>query len=247
MFLEKVIYKHCTKKKQLRESLLNLYIKYYNNDVIFLIEKYKLKRINDKYILEINQYDQNSYNRQKIREEELLILNILLYTSNAESIIEQLMLSYEEVQEYYCLDNKVKIKDLEEFHLSKCNDSLKNTNYQLFRIYMYEECIKNKHFRNTFIHEVIDEHRPMAVKLINELDLRLLKKKYINDEKLIKNGYYHNKIKNEEIEFIKKMGLMMEWMVFLNKYNNTLYQTMIKEISIETEEKIYDFVMKNLI
>lgn len=249
MFLEKIIYKHCTKKKQLRENLLNLYLKYYRNDVIFLIEKYQLKRVNDKYILEINYYEQNSYNRQKIREEELLILNILLYTSNVEDRIGQLSASYDELQEYYHLENKIEIdlRGLREFYLSKFGDVEVKTNYQSFRIYMYEECAKNKHFRNTFIKEVIETHPVIATKLIEEHNLKLVKKEYINKEKLSTNGYYYNKIKNEEIEFIKKMGLIMEWMTFLKKYNTILYQTLIKEIDSETETKIYDFIMKNLI
>lgn len=56
--------------KGVREKMTKYFIKNDLELALYLIEVNQFKRIKDKYILKINKYDNNSYSRNKIKEEE---------------------------------------------------------------------------------------------------------------------------------------------------------------------------------
>ncbi len=242
-FFEKIIYKYCHKKKKIREDLLSLFQKHYQTEFNELIEKYELKRIKDKYILKINNYDQNSFNKNKIREEELFVLSILLLYNVKNKRINDVQNYYENSYEYLNLDANVYQR---EFELPKFGQNSEINGYS-FRIKMYKECVKYKHFREVYIEEFIKDYENIVYLLIEKFNYELIEKKYLKNSQVYDNGYYFKKIKNEEIIFIEKVSLLREWVLFLEKYdrfNMTIYGS---KLSNNTKEKIISYVVENVI
>lgn len=236
-FLEYIIYKYCANKKKIRENLLNILMDEEKTKFMEIIKKYDLKRINDKYILKINSYTQNSYNRNKIKEEELIILSILLYinTVNQKSI---------ELNNVIKALTKNEIID-EELLLSEVSVNNKENDQEKYfslRIKLYEECMKNKLFREMYIKEIIDNYQEYTQTLLKQDEFSLIAKKYIKNEEIIKNGYYYKKLKEVEISFIKKSSYVREWLLFINRYNNYADKT----ICDADKQKLIDYVTINL-
>lgn len=152
-FFEQILYKYCQKKKKIREDLLNLFLKYYQEEFINLVKRYDLKCINDKYILMINNYDQNSYNKCKIRKEELFMLSILLLTNVRNKRVDDIKTYYDNIYDYFDIDDQVYTNEfkLYPFDIDHLVD------FDHFRILMFTKCIEHKHFREVYIMECINQ------------------------------------------------------------------------------------------
>lgn len=73
--------------KKLREEVIRKKIEENPELVELIIENFSLSRIQEKYIAKSREYNENSYSKKKIKEEEIIFVSMLdsLYELNANS------------------------------------------------------------------------------------------------------------------------------------------------------------------
>lgn len=71
---EEIVLRECVENKGSRERMIQQCIDDYNEYCHLILDLYDLKRINDKYFLKIRDFTENSYNKKKIKEEEIIFL-----------------------------------------------------------------------------------------------------------------------------------------------------------------------------
>lgn len=72
--IEMILLRECCQNKSTRENLIASSISEYHNLCMEIIEVYDLKRVNDKYVMKIRDYTENSYSKKKIKEEEVIFI-----------------------------------------------------------------------------------------------------------------------------------------------------------------------------
>ncbi|WOO89929.1 hypothetical protein R2F61_04265 [Mollicutes bacterium LVI A0078] len=71
---EEIVLRECVENKGSRERMIKQCINDYSEYCDLVLDLYKLEKVNDKYFRQIRDYDENSYNKRKIREEEIIFL-----------------------------------------------------------------------------------------------------------------------------------------------------------------------------
>lgn len=71
---EEIVLRECVENKGSRERMIWQCINDYHEYCHIILELYDLKRINDKYFMQIRDYTENSYNKKKIKQEEIIFL-----------------------------------------------------------------------------------------------------------------------------------------------------------------------------
>lgn len=71
---EEIVLRECVENKGSRERMIKQCITDYAEYCDLILDLYKLEKVNDKYFRKIRDYDENSYNKRKIKEEEIIFL-----------------------------------------------------------------------------------------------------------------------------------------------------------------------------
>lgn len=71
---EEIVLRECVENKGSRERMIKQCITDYTEYCDLILDLYKLEKVNDKYFRKIREYDENSYNKRKIKEEEIIFL-----------------------------------------------------------------------------------------------------------------------------------------------------------------------------
>ncbi len=71
---EEIVLRECVENKGTRERMIKQCISDYYEDCNIVLELYRLEKVNDKYFRQIRDYDENSYSKKKIKEEEIIFL-----------------------------------------------------------------------------------------------------------------------------------------------------------------------------
>lgn len=71
---EEIVLRECVENKGSRERMIKQCINDYYDDCLLILELYRLEKVNDKYFRGTREYDENSYNKRKIKEEEIIFL-----------------------------------------------------------------------------------------------------------------------------------------------------------------------------
>ncbi|WOO87446.1 hypothetical protein RZE82_00475 [Mollicutes bacterium LVI A0039] len=72
--VEVMLLQEIVENKGTRERVIKQSIERYYDLCLKVIAIYELERVNDKYFRQIREYTENSYNKRKIKEEEIIFL-----------------------------------------------------------------------------------------------------------------------------------------------------------------------------
>lgn len=89
--VEILLLRECVENKSTRENIIKSGVRTYPVECEKIANIYDLKRVKDKYILKIRNYDENSYSKKKIKEEEVIFVRkvylfLKLHTATTETI-----------------------------------------------------------------------------------------------------------------------------------------------------------------
>lgn len=115
--VEMIILREVVENKGTRERIIKGVIEQYYDLCLKVLAIYELERVNDKYFRQIREFTENSYNKRKIKEEEVIFIRkifvgytiqndikqILRYKENANRITASI---YDDVK-YIELDNEL--------------------------------------------------------------------------------------------------------------------------------------------
>lgn len=85
--LTKSLLQSCRDTKKTRENLVNDFIYQYAELSLLIINENNLQRLADKYIRDFRKYDENSYSRSKIKNEELSFIEQMIIYSSLEDTL----------------------------------------------------------------------------------------------------------------------------------------------------------------
>lgn len=251
-------------EKKLREILCNDYIEKNELLALIIIKYFNLKRFQKKYVLNNRFYDENSYSKKKIFEEEIIFLTLMAQYQPLEFYFtEQIQIYQELLLEKY--EKQQKIVD-RQFYLKTCieknpdisiDESLilifrRNNNIQ-FDITI--KSLENKKLRENIIDSMLEKHRELIIYIAEKFSL-----KYVEDLYLTKNSfnysssYLRKKIKYEEIFLCKKLIQYSIWIIKMQRYNKLKKSTEkirinnnivngFQDKNIEFEKMLFDLLV----
>ncbi|WOO87934.1 hypothetical protein RZE82_03120 [Mollicutes bacterium LVI A0039] len=231
--------------KKFRELICETYIEENPKLSQHLVEFWNLKRINHKYITKTRLYNENSYSKRKIQDEEIIFCRKTAI--------------FQPLHYYFCeqqLINRRLLEDFKQFELNQVDDQFYFdtviSSHKRFDFPMVPIGIKkNNRFRLQLTSEIV-EIAPIREKVINEyfraypdlsdfiytnFKLNFIKYKYI--DKTItpfESSYTRQKIKNQESFFIHKFFQYSIWLRRLVIFDD-LYEKTITEYLTEHESK----------
>lgn len=233
-------------QKRLREITCENYI--VENPIISnsIIEFWGLKRINMKYRTKERLFDENSYSKQKMREEELIFLK-------KNSLFQPLRYYFEEQRKL----NDILFEGLDKYQninidntyykesiSGKFNDIKMPTNPFVMkknnrhRIDLTTQFFQVNEAREVCIEEYMKSYEQFIKLLIKEYDLKFVKYKYV--DRIIskhESSYTRSKIKREECFLLGKVYQFSIW----NKRVEVFYHlqsALLSNIEINKETKV---------
>lgn len=115
--VEMLLLQECRENKSTRENVMKNALEQYPEICEKIIDIYDLKRVNDKYILKIRDYSENSYSKKKIRYEEIIFLRkSYVYLKLENFLIESI--------EFKRLANKITSSIYDDNELSQIDEEL---------------------------------------------------------------------------------------------------------------------------
>lgn len=185
-----------------------------------IINEFNLTRITHKYLQKSRDYTENSYSRMKIMEEEInYLLCIWIYEPFVHLIEKQYLLSTHigcaEKYENTEIDNEiymqlsllasVKISD------TSLNEALLQRS-DIYRFDILKEILEAKEARTALIKALEPTQMPLVNLLVEKYNLKWIDDKYLKKVNAHDTSHYgRSKMKEEEIFFIKKALLFINW------------------------------------
>lgn len=97
--VEMLLLRECVENKGTRERVIKQAIEEYYDVCLKVLAIYELERVNDKYFRQIRDFTENSYNKKKIREEEIIFLRKIFVCYKITSSIDQ-VIAYKHTANY---------------------------------------------------------------------------------------------------------------------------------------------------
>lgn len=206
--------------KKCRELLCRNYVE--ENPIITeaIIDYWKLNRIDDKYRKQIRVYDENSYSKRKIKEEEItflhkqLLFQPLRYYFEEQRVVHDELFKDLEMHENYEVDDTIYRRSILErdFILDYPQKPYIIRKNNRDRIDMTARFLEVPEVREQCINQYLSKHRKYIEYLIETYKLKFLTYKYINNSlSKFESSYTRNKIKQEETFLINKVYLFSIW------------------------------------
>lgn len=233
------------KNKKSREIFCKTYIS--ENPMLseHIIDFWQLQRINKKYITKERLYDENSYSKRKIREEEVIFIR-------KQSIFQPLRYYFEE-QRLICDKMFADLFRLEnkaidyEFYRRTILDSSARIKYPQIpivfkknnrvRIDLNNELLEIPELRETVTKEYITKYPELSNLVIEKYKLNFIKYKYFDCIiTKFESSYTRSKIKREEIFMISKVFQYSVWLRRLKIFDD-IGKTIFDEFLIEQENR----------
>lgn len=185
-----------------------------------IIKEFNLTRIDQKYVQKSRDYTENSYSRMKIMEEEInYLLCIWIYEPFVHLIEKQYLLAthigYVEKYENVDIDNEIYMQ-LSLLASVKISDtSLSEALLQRSEVYRFDilnEILEAKEARTALIKALEPTQMPLVNLLVEKYNLKWIDDKYLKKVNAHDTSPYGRcKMKEEEIFFIKKALLFINW------------------------------------
>lgn len=192
--LENADIKEILQIKKIREEYISEYLKKDFHLVSKVTRELNLKKIHEKYISKVRKYDENSYAKKKMREEEIYFI-LMFFSINKVSSVRA---------KHADLDQREK-DFISNFFKKESDFNKERTIVQIDLEYTKENksILNEKKVREYIITKLIEYDTDLAKEIINELGiLRILDKYIINSRTYTENPYSIKKMKEEEIQFI---------------------------------------------
>lgn len=241
--------------KPFRDQMCSTYIKeniMLSNDII---EHYKLKRIEHKYIIKDRLYDENSYSKAQIRlEESIFILNLSIFEPFVHNIEKQLLihqtLDFNSKLESTDTDLSIyKLLSLSNEHSPNIDNILNRLVFksEIYRIDILNNLLNTKKIREKLIEAYCESNKSFLELIIGEYNLKWLYDKYIAKHNLHADTHYaRTKLKNEESFLIKKIILFSTWNTYqsevLSLYDNLKIKIQELGVDILHLNDLYNFI-----
>lgn len=232
----------CLSNKRVREVLCQNFVT--ENPIItdVIIEYWKLKRINLKYCLKTRFYDENSYSKQKIREEEIIFIKRhvlfqpLRYYFEEQRLLNDELFSDLGKYENFDIDDQFYHKTIiGNFTLPYPESPLIIMKNGRHRIDLNQEILQVSETREICIAEYLHSYPRLTLQVIKEFNLKFLTYKYI-DHTLTKfeSSYTRNKIKNEELFLLNKIYQYSIWLKRIDTFHD-LQQQLFNDAEFKKE------------
>lgn len=232
----------CMNNKRVREVFCKNFVE--ENPIITeaIIEHWNLKRINLKYREQTRLYDENSYSKQKIREEEILfikrhaVFQPLRYYFEEQRILQDLLYSNLEKHENFENDDLFyKQTVLDNFQLKYPESPLVVKKNSRHRIDLNNKIYEIGEVREICIEEYLRDYNQLTLLIIEKFNLKFLTYKYI-DHTLTKfeSSYTRNKIKIEELFLLNKIYQYSIWLKRIDIFHD-LQNELFNNLEFEKE------------
>lgn len=210
-------------EKKYREILCTNFISDEPNLSAQIIEFWKLDRVYHKYLSKIRLYDENSYVKRKVREEEMIFIKNSIIYNNFRYFVKAQMEYQWEIEKYFEIKFIDRKKDL--LIYNKCRTSYYKSKYKSLEFYLIKkngevnvellkEVLQIKSIRNRIINSAMtsSEDNKLHMEIINMYNLDRINLKYIRKIRDYDESYYAaSRLKEEEIYFILKTFLFELW------------------------------------
>lgn len=243
--------------KKTRQLLCINYIDENPNLSAIIVEFWQLNRIKNKYILQIRPYDENSYSKQKIKEEEIIFLRKqslyqpIRYYFEEQRILNDVLFNNMNKYKNDDFDNKIYIDSINNNFRMYCFPSnpfvLKKNNR--YRIDLTNEMLEIPVVRERCVKGYLEKYHDLVLLFIDKYSLKFIKYKYINKTiSKFESSYTRNKIKVEEMFLLNKILQMSIWMKRVEIYLD-LEEKLINDYVMNSEplNKKQNIIFKNII
>ncbi len=241
--------------KKCRESFCENYLD--ENPILspMIIDYWNLQRIKYKYITKTRMYDENSYSKKKIKEEEMIFLRKSFLFQPLRFAFEQQWLVTQElfakptkfcneekdyqfyVQSILFKDKRFEVNDSMKLYIKK-NDKIQfDLMWQILLI---------PNVREKIINEYANTMNELVIHVIDNFNLKNCHDKYVKGISFAsESSYRKNKIKHEEVFLIKKVFQYSLWLNHVLKYE-AIKNVVLDDFLIENEPKSYNDNIKFL-
>ncbi len=235
--------------KKCRESFCRNYLS--ENPILspMIIEYWDLNRITKKYLTKERLYDENSYSKKKIKEEETIFLRKSFLFQPLRFYFERQWLL---TQELYSEQSKFANAERDyRFYLQTtifANERFEiNDNIQLYikknnkiRFDLMDEILENAVVREKIVYEYIKECSQLVFYIIHNFNLKFCIDKYDRNISFVnESSYKKRKLKEEESFLIKKIIEYVIWLKKIRKFERT-QRLILDDFMIESEPKSYN-------
>lgn len=248
--------------KKFRELICTTYIAENFDISKQIVSFWNLNRIVDKYIDRSRMYDENSYSKRKIKDEEVIfcrkasIFQPLEYYFKEQRIINFRLLS---------TDGKVKLSDVDKqfyidtvltkksrFDFPEVPIALKKNNR--FRLQLTSEIVELASVREKTIKEYFKGYPQLSEFIYSSFKLNFIKYKYIDKTiTRFESSYTRQKIKNEEVFFFHKFFQYSIWLRRMMIFDDLSFKLLNEYIteqegkSLEENKQFIKVLVNNLI
>lgn len=232
------------KNRKVRETFIS---KYTQENVLLtqqIIEEFKLNRIKNKYLEQTRDYTENSYSRAKIMEEEInYLLCIWIYEPFVHFIEKQYLLSthigyvdkYENIDIEHDIYMQISLLASQKISDTSLSEALLQRS-GVYRFDILNAILEAKEARTALIKALEPNQMSLITLLIEKYNLKWINDKYVKKINSHDSSHYGRlKMKEEEIFFIKKALLFINW---ANSMEVT--DTRFNEISHIYSFRLYD-------
>ncbi len=248
--------KHC------REILCRNYVSENPLMTDLIIRYWSLGRIEQKYISESRQFNENSYSKRKVKEEEIIfcrkhsVLQPLRYYFEEQRKLNDILFAGLEMHENDQADNEIYrntvIKREAYCDYPKHPFVVKKNNR--VRMDLTMEIVEIPEIRERCINEYLTENEEFIRYVIKLYNLKFIKYKYL-DKTISKyeSSYTRNKIKLEELFLLNKTYQFSVWFrrmeVFWDLQENIFSQQLIDQESrtLQDNNLFVEYVVENII
>lgn len=235
----------CLDKKKLREIMCENFME--ENPIISdaIIEFWELNRVDMKYRTKTRKFDENSYSKQKVKEEEqiyikkILVFQPLRYYFEEQRILNDTMFEGLTMHQNYDVDDlfykKLILGELNNIEFPDNPLIMRKNNRD--RIDLTDKFFAVADVREVMIEEYLLAYNLLVLRIIEEFNLKFLKYKYI-DKTITKyeSSYTRNKIKLEELFLLHKVYQYSVWNNRIDVFHH-LQSTLISPAIVEKENK----------
>ncbi len=241
--------------KRCREAFCKNYIE--ENPMLspLIINYWSLNRVQNKYVNKTRLYTENSYSKKKIREEEMIFIRkSSLFQPLRFSFEQQWILSkrlfpekskYASTEQDYRFYLQTVVFKSKRFPITENIQIFvkKNNNY---RVDLMKEVVEISVVRERIMEEYLETCKELSDYIIYNFQLKLCIEKYIQKISFAnKSSYIKNKLKEEEIFFIKKIFQYTIWLQEIQKFDS-IQKLVLDDFIIENEPKTYNENIKFL-